>query len=185
MINHFSLMKFTRCFVMALAVMGAATQLAQAQMVVPSAGVVQDVVGATDKPDPTRSYKLAFDVISMASSADAVSPALTGIGRLLNTYRKYGVAPSNIEASAVFHGRTIALVTRDEIYRNRTGAKSNPNTAILRELIAAGVKLVVCGVSAREQNYVPSDMLPGVTVNLSATVTFIELQSRGFVKVDR
>jgi hypothetical protein len=34
------------------------------------------LTGATDKPDPSRIYKLAFDVQSMADSADKVSPAL-------------------------------------------------------------------------------------------------------------
>lgn len=158
---------------------------AQAQMVVPSAGVVPDVAGATDKPDPTRSYKFVFDVQSMADSANDISPALTGIGRLLNTYRGYGVPADHIQATAVFHGKTIVLVTRDETYRNRTGAKANPNVAILQQLLAGGVKLVVCGVSAREQNYVASDLLPSVTMNLSATITFMELQSRGYVKVER
>lgn len=159
--------------------------VAQAQMVVPSAGVIPDVAGATDKPDASRTYKLAFDMVSMPSSSSAVSPALTSIARLLNTYRKYGVPADHIQATAVFHGNTIALVTKDETYRNRTGGKANPNVAILRELTAAGVKLVVCGVSARDQGYEASDLLPSVTLNLSATVTFIELQSQGYVKVER
>jgi intracellular sulfur oxidation DsrE/DsrF family protein len=154
-------------------------------MPVPSAGFVPDVPGATDKPDPTRAYKFAFDVQSMANSAGDVSPALTGIGRLLNTYRKFGVPANQLQATAVFHGRTIALVIKDDTYKARTGAPTNPNKTILKELLAAGVKLVVCGVSAREQNYVSSDFLPSVTTNLSATITFMELESRGYVKVER
>lgn len=179
------ILKTIRYATMALSVMVAGMSAAEAQMVVPSAGVVPDVAGATDKPDPSRMYKFAFDVQSMANSADDISPALTGIGRILNTYRGYGVPADHIEATAVFHGKTIVLVTKDEIYRNRTGAKANPNVAILRQLAAAGVKLVVCGVSAREQNYGTADLLPSVIMNLSATITFIELQSRGYVKVER
>lgn len=180
--RHFKVMQ--QCAI-ALVFAAAGLSTAQAQMVVPSAGVVPDVAGATDKPDPARSYKFVFDVQSMADSANDISPALTGIGRLLNTYRGYGVPADHIQATAVFHGKTIVLVTRDEIYRNRTGAKANPNVAILQQLLAGGVKLVVCGVSAREQNYVASDLLPSVTTDLSATITFMELQSRGYVKVER
>lgn len=185
MIHFKPILKTVRQFAVAAAVLIGVMSAAQAQMVVPSAGVIPDVTGATDKPDASRTYKLAFDVVSMPASAGAVSPALTSIGRLLNTYRKYGVPADHIQATAVFHGSTIALVTKDETYRNRTGAKTNPNVAILRELAAAGVKLVVCGVSARDQNYEASDLLPSVTLNLSATVTFIELQSQGYVKVER
>ena len=171
---------------MTVAVLGMFAAAANAQQLpVPSAGVVPDVPGATDKPDPSRSYRLAFDVKSMASTADAVNPALVGIARLINTYRAQGVPADHIEATAVFHGPTIVLVTRDETYRNRTGAKANPNVSLLQELAAAGVKMVICGVSARGQNYTASDLLPVAHLNLSATTTFIDLQSRGYVKVDR
>jgi len=47
------------------------------------------------------------------------------------------------------------------------------------------VKLVVCGVSAREQRYEASDLLPLAALNLSATLTFIDLQLRRYVKVER
>jgi intracellular sulfur oxidation DsrE/DsrF family protein len=159
--------------------------LAAQQLPVPSAGVVPDVAGATDKPDPSRTYKLAFDVQSVSDSADAVNPALLGIGKILNTYRKYGVPADHIQATAVFHGPTILVVTNDETYHQRSGAKANPNVAVLKELSAAGVKFVVCGVSARAQNYKASDLLPLATLNLSATFTFIDLQLKGYVKVER
>lgn len=151
----------------------------------PSAGVVQDVPGATDKPDPSRTYRLAFDVQSMPGSADTVSPALMGIARLINTYRASGVPADHLEATAVFHGPTIALVTKDETYRNRTGAKANPNVSLIKELAAAGVKMVICGVSARNQNYTAADLLPQAHLNLSATTSFIDLLSRGYVKIER
>mgnify|MGYP001147966021 CR=1 FL=1 len=172
-------------FAMTLALLGAPLSAAQAQLPFPAAGVVPDVAEATDRPDPSRTYRFAFDVVSMAPSADGVSPALMGIARLINTYRSHGVPAANIEATAVFHGRTIVLVTKDETYRNRTGAKANPNLALIRQLADAGVKLVVCGVSAREQNYTAADLVPPAHMNLSATVTFVELLSRGYVKVER
>lgn len=68
--------------------------------------------------------------------------------------------------------------------RIRTGAKANPNISTLQQLAAAGVKMVVCGVAAREQNYTAVDLLPLAHLNLSATIIF-DLQSRGFVKVER
>jgi intracellular sulfur oxidation DsrE/DsrF family protein len=170
---------------LALIVTGLFASFAEAQLPVPSVGVIQDVDGATDKPDPSRIYKLAFDVQSMADSEDKVSPALMGIAKLLNTYRKYGVPVDHIMATAVFHGPTIVVVTKDDTYRGRTGAKANPNVDLLRQLAAAGVKFVVCGVSARAQNYQASDLAPLAKLNLSATVTFIDLQLKGYVKVER
>ena len=180
-------MTCTRLFarsVLTLGLLAAGLSAAHAQLPVPSAGVVPDVAEATDKPDPARTYRLAFDVVSMGG-ADAVSPALSSIARLINTYRSHGVPAGQIEATAVFHGPTIVLVARDETYRGRTGAKANPNLALIQQLAAAGVKMVVCGVSARGQNYTAADLVPQAHMNLSATVTFIELLSRGYVKVER
>lgn len=171
---------------MALCLLTAATAGASAQQLpVPSAGVVPDVPGATDTPDPSRTYRFVFDMQSVADAADTVSPSVTGVAKLINTYRAHGVPAGHIEATAVFHGRSIVLVTKDETYRNRTGGKANPNVAILKQLADAGVKFVVCGVSARDQNYTAADLLPLAHLNMSATITFFELQSRGFVKVER
>src|ERR1700742_505383 len=139
-------------FILALAAALSATHLAQSQLPIPSAGVVPEVPTATDKPDPSRTYKIVFDVRSMPDSAEAVNPALVGIAKIINTYRKAAVPADHIQAIAVFHGPTIVTVVKDETYHGRTGAKANPNAELLHQLSAAGVKLVVCGVSAREQN---------------------------------
>ncbi|SFO33345.1 DsrE family protein [Sphingomonas sp. OK281] len=150
---------------------------------VPSVGVMKDIPDAHEKPDPALQYRMVFDVQTMADSSDDVSPALQSIGGLLNTFRKYGVPADHIQATAVFHGQSIVLVTRDETYRHRTGSIRNPNLDLLKELASAGVELVVCGQSARAQHYLKDDLIPSAQLNLSATITFINLQTRGFVKV--
>jgi len=150
---------------------------------VPSAPVMQDIPDAHEKPDPGLHYKLVFDVQTMGDSSDDASPALRTIGAVLNTYRKFGVPSDHIQATAVFHGKTILLVTTDQTYQHRSGTPKNPNAALLHELASAGVDLVICGQSARSQHYTNADILPFVTTNLSATVTFINLQTRGFIKI--
>lgn len=150
---------------------------------VPSVGTLQNLVDAGEKPDPKASYHIVFDVQTPSESSDEPNPALQAIGGLINTYRSYGVPASHLSVTAVFHGRTILLVTRDATYAQRTGTTANPNATILRELAAAGVSLVVCGQSAAMQHFAPSNYLPNVHTNLSATVTFINLETSGYVKV--
>lgn len=159
------------------------TANAQTARAVPSAGVARDMPEAQETPDPKATYKIVFDVETMAGSGDAISPALTSIGSLINTYTRYGVPLDHLQMTAVFHGKTIALVLRDEVYRQRMGSPANPNAALLRELMAAGVHMVTCGQSALAQHYTPADYLPGVQTNLSATVTFLNLQTKGYVKI--
>jgi intracellular sulfur oxidation DsrE/DsrF family protein len=164
----------------------AQAQTAEHTLPVPSVGVVQDVAGASDRPDATRVYKLAVDMQSMPASPDAVSPGLEGIARLLNTYRAHGVPAENVHITAVFHGPTIALVTHDAVYQQRVGGDAgNPNLALLAQLEAAGVKFVVCGGSARQQNYSEADLLPVARMNMSATLTFIDLQLQGYARLNR
>lgn len=150
---------------------------------VPSVGAMKDIAGAQEKPDPRATYKIVFDVQTLGDSSDEASPALQSIGGLINTYTGYGVPLSRMQMTAVFHGRTIQLVTRDDIYRQRTCTPTNSNAQILGELAAAGVHMVVCGQSALAQHFGPADYLPGVTTNLSATVTFLNLQTQGYVKI--
>lgn len=175
---------FTAILAVASALLGTpACAQTGAALPVPSVGTMQDIPDAHEKPDPTLPYKLVFSVETLADSADSVSPALQAIGGLINTYRKYGVPADHIQATAVFHGATIVLVTRDDIYRRRTGSEKNPNLLILQQLASAGVELVVCGQSALSQHYATSDLIPAARLNLSATVTFVNLQTRGFVKI--
>jgi intracellular sulfur oxidation DsrE/DsrF family protein len=151
---------------------------------VPSVGAMQDIPGAHEKPDPAARYKIVFDVRTLADDAGDISPALRAIAALLNTYRRHGVPPDHLQLTAVFHGPTIVLLARDAVYARRTGAQNNPNLVLLRELASAGVELAVCGQSARAQHYADADLVPLAQLNLSATVTFINLQTRGYVKVD-
>jgi len=149
-----------------------------------SVGAIPDVAGAVERPDPTLNYKLVIDVQTLADSADDVSPGLQFMGGIINTLRKGGVAKDHIHVTAVFHGKSIVLVTRNNTYRNRTGASANPNVKILEELAVAGVQLVVCGQSAATQHYSNNDLLPSTKINLSATLTFINLQTRGYIKLE-
>ena len=81
--------------------------LAQA-LPVPAAGTMTDFPEAHELPDPKLDYKIAFNVETMAASPDQVSPALKGIGTLINTFEKHGVSPSHMHFTAVFHGTLFA-----------------------------------------------------------------------------
>ena len=75
------------------------------------------------------------------------------------------------------------LVTDDATYKARTGFDKNPNVEILNQLVKAGVHPVVCGQSAMQQHYDFKTILPLATINYSATVTFINLMTRGYIQI--
>ena len=157
--------------------------MASEPLPIPDVGMMADIPGAHEQPDPTLDYKIVFDVQTSADSDGDVDPVLQGMAGLINTFRHHGVPASHMHMVAMFHGKTILLIANDQTYNQRTGKTSNPNAQILRHLKDAGVDLDVCGQSARAQHYDQHSLLPIVQMNLSATVTFINLETRGYVRI--
>lgn len=174
-------------FLLAAALMLAGSGgLAHAQTPDPIPGVrhMRDVPGAGEPPDPRLDYRIVFDMKTLADSPDEVAPDLEFVAGLINTFHASGVPAQHMHLVAVFHGATIVQLADDSTYRQRTGVASNPNTALLAKLRGAGVKLTVCGQSALGQHYDLAMLSRAAQVNLSATVTFINLGMRGYVRVD-
>ena len=144
---------------------------------------MKDFPGALELPDPKLDYKIVFDMNKMPASSDKVLPGLTMIGVLINTYESHGVSPDHLHLVAVFHGPTIVAVTDDATYKARTGVDHNPNVALLQQLRKAGLKTVVCGQSTMAQHY-DFKSIQYAQINLSASVTFINLMTRGYIKLN-
>jgi intracellular sulfur oxidation DsrE/DsrF family protein len=173
---------FVRTGALAAALVCSATALAEAA---PITGVPQfkDFSGAGEMPDPSLDYKIAFDINSMAASPDQVNPAIKMVGALINAYESHGVSPDHLHLTAVFHGPTIQVVLDDATYKARTGVERNPNVDLLNQLKSHGVQLVVCGQSAMAQHY-DFKNIAHAKVNFSASVTFINLMTRGYIKIN-
>lgn len=161
----------------------AATPALAQSLPIPQMPAMRDIPGAHELPDPKLDYKIAFDVQTLAESPDKISPALAIMAVIINTYEKNGVSPDHLHLQAVFHGKTIVLVTDDATYKARTGVDHNPNAELLRQLDKAGLKMAVCGQSAMEQHYDFKSILPIAQINYSATVTFINLETRGYIRI--
>lgn len=178
---------FLRQAAVAAALLCAAAALAPAAaQTAPITGVpsMKDFPGANELPDPKLDYKIAFDMNTMPDSNDKVLPGLMMIGAIINTYESHGVSPDHLHLVAVFHGPTIVAVTDDATYKARTGVEHNPNVALLQQLQKAGLKTVVCGQSTMAQHY-DFKSIQYAQINLSASVTFINLQTRGYIKINQ
>ena len=57
-------------------------------------------------------------------------------------------------------------------------------TAVTAEQLSkAGLKMVVCGQSAVQRHYDFKSILPLAQINLSASVTFMNLAARGYARM--
>ena len=77
------------------------------------------------------------------------------------------------------HGPAAWELLNDDAYRARHGV-ANPNTTVMRELMEAGVEIVLCGQTAASRGVDRDLLTDGVDVGLSAMTAFLVLQEQGF-----
>ena len=133
----------------------------------------------SDLPSPAgMDYKVAFDVKS--GKAGERSTGIDGAARLMNMLAASGVPISKIHPAIVLHHAALFDVTTDARYGKEYGGAPNPNVDLVRQLIAKGVPIYVCGQSAVWANVEKSELLPGVKMALSAMDAHAILQRQGY-----
>ena len=130
------------------------------------------------KPPAGMDYKVAFDVKS--GKAGERNSGIDAPARLMNMLANSGVPVSNIHPAIVLHNSAIYDVTNDQRYGQQYGGAANPNADLVRQLVAKGVPIYICGQSAAWVNVAKSDLLPGVKMALSAMDAHAILQRQGY-----
>lgn len=130
------------------------------------------------KPPAGMDYKVAFDVKS--GKAGERSTSIDGAARFMNMLVNSGVPLSRIHPAIVIHNSGIFDVTNDKRYGQEYGGAANPNVDLVRQLVAKGVPIYICGQSAAWANVNKADLLPGVKMALSAMDAHAILQRQGY-----
>jgi intracellular sulfur oxidation DsrE/DsrF family protein len=136
-------------------------------------GKVASVTDATRIPAKAK-FKVAFDVSEPAEQG-SVNRHLDSAARLLNMHAEAGLAASRTRIAIVVHGRAAMDLVNDERY----GA-SNANAGLIAALVASGVSIELCGQTAAYYDIDAADLLPGVTMSLSAMTAHALLQQQGY-----
>ncbi len=136
---------------------------------------------AVDVPlDTTIDYKVIFDVDS--SEAGKLNRNIDSAARLINMLAANGVPISRIHPVLVVHGPGIGDILNDQTYATTYPGKTNPNAALVRELMANGVSVYVCGQTAALYDAKKDNLIPGVKMTLSAMTTIAALQRQGYTQ---
>ena len=130
------------------------------------------------KPPAGMDYKVAFDVGSGVSGER--NRGLDGAARLMNMLANSGVPVAKIHPAIFIHNSGIYDVTNDARYGQQYGGAANPNADLVRQLVAKGVPIYICGQSAAWANVSKADLLPGVKMALSAMDAHAILQHQGY-----
>lgn len=88
------------------------------------------------------------------------------------------------EVIAVFHTNAGHVTLHNAAYNAaRNIATGNPYAPLLADLRARGVRIELCGATARVNGWSNADLLPGVKINTDAMSRTIQLVQQGFVKI--
>ncbi len=128
---------------------------------------------------PKAGSRVVFDIAG-AGEPDKVVKGLDSVASFLNLAAEAGIAPETLNVTAVLHGPATKAVLRPEVYAKKTTASGNPNHELIRKLKAAGVELYVCGQALAHQRYAVEDVLPDVTVAVSAATVTVSRQMDGY-----
>ena len=124
-------------------------------------------------------FKIAFDVAKPADPA-TLNRTFESAARFINMHVEAGVPLDNISIAVVVHGRAALDLTRSEFYRSRFDGQDNGSASAIASLQQAGVTFHLCGQSAVAQDIGSEDLLPGVSMELSAMTTHAVLQQDGY-----
>jgi intracellular sulfur oxidation DsrE/DsrF family protein len=136
-----------------------------------------------ERPDPKQQYKLLLEVVSSIKDSTAAKDIIKGLsdaGRLINLHIASGIEKKNVEAVVVVHGGALDALLLNELYRKKYGT-DNPNLPVLKELKAAGIKVIVCGQAMFFFNVKREEMIPDVKVSLTAQTVLSNYQLKGYV----
>ena len=147
--------------------------------VIKNGGGIFDVPDAIPIADLTMPYKIVSEIAQGAEKPDSLNPALEKMARLVNLHRHAGVAAKNFELVIVIHFTATPLILSDEAYQKKFGVL-NPNTALINEMAANGVKFYVCGQSLYKRKMVNEPRNPNIKPILSAMLGITTLQMKGY-----
>lgn len=134
-----------------------------------------------DMPIPDTSvFRVSFDE-ARGADAGELNRTLTSAARFLNMHAAAGIAPERMQLAVVVHGSAVRDVSGNRVYQGHHGDDAqNANAALIEALQAQGVEIYVCGQSAAYYGVENADLLPGVTMAISAMTAHALLQQDGY-----
>jgi len=163
----------------ALAACSEAQQRAQTGPVVNSGGPVWDVDDVDFATPMDMDLKAVFEWVTASQNPAQPNRQIGTTARYLNMHARAGVPSEQVSVAAVVHGGASHALLKDEFFQERHGV-DNPNKDVIREILATGGQIVLCGQTAGSRGITKDQLLPGVQLALSAMTAMTVFQSEGY-----
>jgi intracellular sulfur oxidation DsrE/DsrF family protein len=133
-----------------------------------------------DIPVTLTQVKVVFSIASLSFEED-LPGSIFHMQLIMNDSDAWHVKPQVV---AVFHTNAGHVTLNDEAYNaDRNVATGNPYKQLVTDLMERGVKVELCGATARVHNYGNADLLPGIPINTDAMARTTQLVQDGFIKI--
>lgn len=142
-------------------------------------GKVWKIENPTYKTDVSKEFRVVFDIMNSPKSHSEMNKSIETAARFLNMHAQSGVPKEHLKVVLVVHNKASKDIINNAAYQRRFSA-NNPNEGLVRELVAAGVRIVFCGQSSLSRNYPIEETIKGVELGLSAMTALIQLQDDGY-----
>jgi intracellular sulfur oxidation DsrE/DsrF family protein len=133
-----------------------------------------------DIPVKLSQLKVVFSIGALAFEGDL--PASIFHLQLITNDAADWNAQSDVVA--VFHTNAGHATLHDAAYNaERNISTGNPYKNLLADLMKRGVRVELCGATARAHRWGNADLLPGILVNTDAMARTVQLVQEGFIKI--
>ncbi len=132
--------------------------------------------------DEAMTYKIVADLSRAADKPDSLNPGLDRLARLVNLHIAAGISKAKLDIVAVIHNVAGPVILSDEAYRKRFGM-ANPNTALINELAANGVKIYICGQTLYGRKLNKETRNPNIRVAKAALLVLTTLELKGYAPI--
>jgi len=143
-------------------------------------GGILDLERVDVAPDPDMEYKILIELVHKIDKSDkrAAFSALN-VARLINLHAVGGVKAENLKVAVVIHGGATNSVLSEEAFKKRYKTDSH-YAPLYKELMEAGVEVIVCGQSYVSYGNSFDDLMPNVKVGTSALTTITTYNQKGY-----
>jgi len=147
--------------------------------VVENYGPVYDVPEGSFNLNPDQAYKVIMDVGAGPEDPSELNRHIESAARFLNMQARNGTKPGDLKVALVLHGSAGRAALTNDAHSEHFGVP-NGSRGLLQELGGAGVAIYLCGQTAAHRGFTPDQLLPQVTLAVSAMTVHVRLQQEGY-----
>lgn len=147
--------------------------------VIESYGPVFAVPDGSFNLEADQEYKIIMDIGKGPEDLAAVNRGIESAARFLNLHARNGIKAEQLNIAVVLHGSAARAALTDQAHTEHFDLP-NGNRALLEELSQAGAAIYICGQTAAYRGFEPDQLMPQVTMALSAMTVHVRLQQEGY-----